>query len=124
MKTKREKEKRRKRSKDALHTEGVCEARGKRKRNRDALRRRTEERSEERIPKEKSEDRKRMSGNFQKMNSKVVVAGGPPSEEGKGPARRLVGKNPLCALRKPSPFSFSAGTRPEEKKKRESLEFT
>ena len=86
------------------------------KRRKVPLRRRTEERT-------KSEDRKRKrrpkanEWKFQKMNSKVVVAGGPPSEERKGPARRLVGKNPLCALRKPSPFSFTAGTRPEEKKK-------
>ena len=51
--------------------------------------------------------------NFERPLENVVVV---PADKGRArpPA---CWKNPLCALRKPSPFPFDAGTRPEEKKK-------
>ena len=52
--------------------------------------------------------------NFERPLEVVVVV--PAGKERARPP--ACWKNPLCAARKPSPFPFGAGTRPEEKKRK------
>ena len=76
-------------SKIALHTEEVCEARGKGS----GIRLREGEPKSERRAKTEGEKRRPNESKIEIINSKVVVAGGPPSVDGKGPPADLLEKN-------------------------------
>ena len=104
------------------NTGGVCEAREKgRRKSLDRY---------EKANRDPNADRKRMRVKKPKgklprwwwQGDRQVLAASETAgkERARPPA---CSKNPLCATRKPSPFPFGAGTRPEEKKKGKLLDY-